>query len=329
MARYALRRILTAIPLLLGVATIVFLILNLAPGDPASLYFSPTMSPETLEQVRRNMGLDEPLLVRYLHWLGAFVQGDFQLSLTQSIPVADLIRGRLLNTFVLAGAALVLSFAIGIVLGVVQAVRHNSVVDSGLSTVTLFFYSMPSFWLAIMLVLVFSVNAVTNWNWPVSFPASGVTSVDHDLMGPLGQLMDRIRHLVLPLTTLVLVLTAGISRYVRAGMLEVLGQDYVRTARAKGLPESRVVFKHAFRNSLITLVTLVGGMVPALVGGSVIVEYIFSIEGMGRLAFDAILSRDYPVIMAVTTLSALLTLAGVLVSDLLYGAVDPRVRQHR
>ena len=329
MARYALRRILLSIPLLLGVATLVFFLLSLAPGDAASLYFSPGMSPETMDQIRRNLGLDDPLLVRYLRWIGAFVQGDFQISLAENIPVRELIQGRLLNTVLLAGAALLLSFLVGIVMGVVQAVRHGSWLDSGLSSVALFFYSMPSYWLATMLVLVFSVYAGSRWGWPLSFPASGVVGVDHDLLGPMDQLRDRATHLILPLTTLTLVLTAGISRYVRAGMLEVLGQDYIRTARAKGLSEARVVFKHALRNGLVPVVTLFGVYFPFLLSGTVFVEVVFTWPGMGSLVVDSILKQDYPVVLACTVLFGFMVVVGNLLADLLYGIVDPRVRHGR
>ncbi len=310
-------------------ATIVFFVLSLAPGDPTALYFAPGMSPEVLDQVRRNMGLDDPLLVRYVRWIVSFLQGDFGQSLAQNIPVRDLILGRAANTVVLAGGALLLSFAAGIALGVLQAVRHNSFLDSAAGALALFFYSMPSFWLAIMLILVFSVNAGGSWDWPLSFPPSGVVGADHDLLGPVGQLRDRVMHMVLPLLTLTLVLTAGISRYVRVGMLEVLEQDYVRTARAKGLPEWKVTFKHAFRNALIPVVTLFGVYFPFLLSGTVFVEWVFSWPGMGSLMVEAIQRDDYPVVLAGTVLFGATVVLGNLLADLLYGVVDPRVRHER
>ena len=323
---YATRRVLAAVPLLLGVATVVFLFLVLAPGDPASVYLKPGMSPETLEQIRRNLGLDAPLHVQYGRWLLSFFQGDFGHSLAGGIPVKDRILAVLPNTLLLASVALILAFAAGILVGVVQAVRQHSLLDSALSGASLLFYSMPSFWLAIMMILVFSVNAGNVWGWPVSFPPSGIASAGHDLMGPMEQAMDRIRHLTLPALTLALVLAGGIARYVRSSMLEALGQDYIRTARAKGLPEWLVVWKHALRNALIPVVTLMGAYFPLLLGGTVFIEYVFAWPGMGRLMVESILLEDYPVVLAGTFLFGGMVVLGNLLADLLYGIVDPRIR---
>lgn len=326
MLLYAVRRVLGAVPLLLGVATVVFLVLALAPGDPASVYLKPGMSPETLEQIRRNLGLDAPLHVQYGRWLLSFLQGDFGQSLAGGMPVKDRILAVLPNTLLLASVALFLAFAAGILIGVVQAVRQHSLLDSVLSGGSLLFYSMPSFWLAIMMILVFSVNAGNVWGWPVSFPPSGIASDGHDLMGPMEQIRDRIRHLTLPALTLALVLAGGIARYVRSSMLEVMGQDYIRTARAKGLPEWRVVWKHALRNALIPVVTLMGVYVPLLLGGTVFIEYVFAWPGMGRLMVESILLEDYPVVLAGTFLFGAMVVLGNLLADLLYGVVDPRIR---
>ena len=300
--------------------------MSLAPGDPAVLYLRPGMTPETLEQIRRSLGLDDPFLVRYLRWILAFVRGDLGQSFSYRIPVRDLLGAFLPNTLLLAGLALLLSFLLGIVLGVFQAVRQNSRFDVASNAVTLFFYSMPSFWLALMMILVFSVNAGILWEWPISFPASGMISPDHDLMGPVERVGDRLVHLVLPVTTLTLVLTAGIARYVRAGMLEVLGQDYIRTARAKGLPETRVIGRHALRNALIPVVTLFGVYFPFLLSGTVLVESVFAWPGMGSLIVESVATRDYPVVLAGTVLFAGMVVVGNLLADLLYGVVDPRIR---
>jgi peptide/nickel transport system permease protein len=323
---YALRRVLTAVPLLLGVATIVFLVLALAPGDPASFYLTPGMSPEVLEQIRRNLGLDAPLHVQYGRWLLSFLQGDFGQSLAGGMPVRDRILAVLPNTLLLATVALGLAFAAGVVLGVIQAARRHSLLDSVATGTSLLFYSMPSFWLAIMMILVFSVNAGNVWNWPVSFPPSGITSDGYELMGTADQIRDRIRHLTLPALTLALVLAGGIARYVRNSMLEVLGQDYIRTARAKGLPEWMVVWKHALRNALIPVVTLLGVYLPLLLGGAVFVEYVFAWPGMGRLMVESILLEDYPVVLAGSFLFGGMVVLGNLLADLLYGVVDPRIR---
>ncbi|MGH7574930.1 MAG: ABC transporter permease [Longimicrobiales bacterium] len=325
MASFILRRLLGAIPLLLGVATLIFFVLNLAPGDPAALYYNPTIPPEVIDQIRRNLGLDQPIHVRYLKWLGALVTGDFGYSFARSEPVSAIVFGALPNTLILTGIALLLVFVIGVAIGVYQAVRQYSVGDSVLSVVSLFFYSMPSFWLALMLMLVLSLKA-HEWGWPIAFPATGITSVDYDFL-PLGaRIGDRLMHLILPVTTLTLALAAGVARYTRGQMLEVIRQDYVRTARAKGLPERTVIFKHALRNSLIPVITLLGLYLPFLFSGAVFVEYIFAWPGMGRVIVDAIFQRDYPVVMATSFIFAAMVVAGNLLADVLYAVADPRIR---
>jgi peptide/nickel transport system permease protein len=323
--RYIIRRVLGAIPLLLAVATLIFIVIDLAPGDPAAVYFNPNVPPEVIEQLRRNMGLDEPLATRYVKWLGTFLRGDFGVSFTQSRPVAAIIGDALPNTLILAVASLGAMFLIGIVVGVLQAVRQHGWADRILSVLGLFFYSMPSFWLGLMLMLLFSYKA-HQWGWPLAFPATGITSVDYEFLSTWGKITDRLAHLVLPATTLVLVLAAGVARYTRGQMLEVVRQDYIRTARAKGLPERTVVLKHALRNSLIPVVTLAGLYLPLLFSGTVFVETIFSWPGMGRVIFDAISQRDMPVILATSFIFATLVVLGNLLADVLYAVVDPRIR---
>lgn len=326
MIRYLLRRLLGAVPLVLGIATVVFFVVHLAPGDPASVYAAPGVSPEVLDQMRRNMGLDRPVHERYVLWMGSMLRGDFGTSFARGQPVRDVIAQILPNTLILSGCALVLAFLAGVLIGVVQAVRRNTAVDGLLSVVTLFFYSIPAFWLALMMILVFSLMARNVWQWPIWFPSSGMTSVDHAFMTPWEQVVDRARHLVLPALSLALVLAAGIARYARGSMLEVLGQDYIRTARAKGLPERTVIFKHAVRNGLIPVITLLGLYLPLLFSGTVFVEVVFSWPGMGKLMVDAIGQRDYPVVMAGAFVFALMVVIGNLIADLLYAVVDPRIR---
>ncbi len=325
MSAYILRRLLQAVPLLLGIATLVFFVLSLAPGDPTTFYFSPNVPPEVLEQLRVNFGLDQPLHIRYVKWLLAFLTGDFGFSFGKGRPVADILIETLPNTLVLTVSSLLLMFTVGVAVGVWQAVRQNSVADNVLGATSLFFYSMPSFWLALMLMLLFSLKA-HQWGWPIAFPPTGTTSVDYDLLSTGGQIRDRFMHLVLPVTTLTLALAAGVARYTRGQMLEVIRQDYVRTARAKGLPERAVIGRHALRNSLIPVVTLLGLYLPFLFSGTVFVEKIFAWPGMGRVIVDAILQRDYPVVMATSFLFAALTILGNLLADVLYAIVDPRIR---
>ncbi|NLG61454.1 MAG: ABC transporter permease [Candidatus Cloacimonetes bacterium] len=325
MGTFILRRVLGAIPLLLGIATLVFFVLNLAPGDPAAAYLNPNMPPEIIEQLRVNLGLDQPVHVRYVKWMASFFTGDWGYSFAQSRPVAAILLDALPNTLVLAAISLVLVFLIGVVVGVFQAVKQNTLTDSSLSVIGLFFYSMPSFWLGLMLMLVFSLKA-SEWGWPFSLPPTGVTSVDYDFMTTAEKIRDRVVHLVLPVATLTLALAAGVARYTRGQMLEVVRPDYIRTARAKGLPERTVIFKHALRNSLIPVITLLGLNLPYLFSGAVFIEYIFAWPGMGRVIVDAIYQRDYPVVMATSFLFAAIVVIGNLVADVLYAVADPRIR---
>ncbi len=326
MTGYVLRRLAGTVPLVLGIATVIFLLVNAAPGDPASLMISPGLDREVIDQMRSNYGLDDPLPVRYGKWVAALATGDLGYSFSHSRPVVDVIGEVLPNTLLLSVCALLVAFLFGIVLGTIQAVRQYSATDSILSVVLLFFYSMPSFWLALMLILSLSLFARNAWGWPIFFPASGMYSVDHYSLPALGRVLDRGWHLVLPTLSLSLVLTAGIARYMRASMLEVIRQDFVRTARAKGLPERVVVFKHALRNALIPIVTLIGLYIPVLFSGTVFIELIFAWPGMGRTLVDAVFARDYPVVMAGSFFFAVVVVAANLVADILYAVVDPRIR---
>lgn len=325
MIGYVVKRVLGAIPLVLGIATVLFIVVNLAPGDPVSRLVGPNVSPEAMAQMRSNWGLDEPLPVRYVKWLGELAQGEFGESFSRRRPARDVVFEILPNTLVLSAFAIVGAFLIGILLGVLQAVRRGSALDSILSIVSLFFYSMPAFWLAIMMVLLFSLQAQL-WGWPISFPGSGMISVDHSLMTFTERLGDRVSHLVLPAVSLSLILAAGIARYTRGTMIEVLGEDYIRTARAKGLSERTVIFRHALRNALLPLLTLAGLYLPFLLSGTVFIETVFAWPGMGKLMVDSIATRDYPVVMAGGFLFAVVVVAGNLLADILYAVVDPRVR---
>lgn len=326
MTRYVARRLLVAIPLILGIATLVFFAVNLAPGDPAAYFLSPGLTQEVVEQLRRNLGLDQPLHIRYVKWLGAVLTGDLGYSFSHARPVLEVLGDFLPNTLILSGCALLMAFAAGVTIGTLQAVRQHSWMDAVTSVVMLFFYSMPSFWLALMLMLTLSLFARNVWGWPFWFPASGMIGTDYGSLGLGEKLLDRLVHLVLPATSLALALAAGIARYMRASMLEVIHQDYVRTARAKGLSERAVVFKHALRNALIPIITLVGLYIPVLFGGTVFIESIFAWPGMGRAIYEAISTRDYPLVMAGSLLFASLVIVANLIADILYAVVDPRIR---
>ena len=328
MIGYLLRRLLGAIPLLLGILTIIFFVMQLAPGDPTTTLFSnPNVPPEVIEQMRENLGLNQPLHIQYWRWLTSFLVGDWGTSFGQNRPIADILPATLWNTLQLTLISLVIIFALGMLIGIVQAVRQYSIADNVLTFVALFFYSMPSFWLALMLILVFSMKAA-EWGWPawLQLPASQMTTVGAEYLPPGEQLVDRIKHLILPAIALGIGSAAGVARYMRGSMLEVIHQDFIRTARAKGLSERTVIFKHALRNALIPIITLLGLYLPFLLSGAVLVETIFAWPGMGRLIVDAIFQRDYPLVMATSFVIAAIVVLGNLLSDVLYAVVDPRIR---
>lgn len=322
LARYAVRRLLGAIPLLWGIVTLLFLLLHLAPGDPTTAYFNPNVSPDVIEQMRRNFGLDQPLVAQYGHWLASFLMGDFGFSFSRLRPVADVLAEALPNTLWLGGASLLVVFVVGCAVGIVQAVRRYGRLDHVLTFFALLIYSIPTFWLGVVLIMWSSSGA-----WPVGgLPISGMQSLDYETLGLWGRIADRARHLVFPTVTLGLGSAAAVARYMRGSMLETIDEDYIRTARAKGLSERRVVFGHALRNALIPIVSLVGLFLPILFGGAVVVEKIFAWPGMGMVMYEAVSARDYPLVMAGAFLFAALVIVGNLVADLLYAVVDPRIR---
>jgi peptide/nickel transport system permease protein len=325
MIGYLVRRLLGAIPLLLGILTIIFFVVHMAPGDPTARFFNPNVSPEVIEQMRRNLGLDQPLHIQYGKWLWSFVRGDFGYSFGQMRPISEILPDVLWNTLQLTLISLVVIFVVGMLIGIVQAVRQYSLADNVLTFLALFFYSMPSFWFALMLILIFSLRAGQE-GWALQLPASGMTSIDYEYMSGGDKLMDRLRHLLLPAIALGIGSAAGVARYMRGSMLEVIHQDFIRTARAKGLSERTVIFKHALRNALIPIITLLGLYLPFLLSGAVLVETIFAWPGMGRTIVEAILARDYPLVMATSFVIAAIVVLGNLLSDLLYAVVDPRIR---
>ncbi len=328
MTAYIVRRLLQAIPLLFGILTLVFIIMQAVPGDPMAIYMQPGVAPEVLEQMRQNWGLDQPVHVQYFRWLKSFLTGDLGFSLTQNRPITAILADRIPNTLILSGTSLLLIFGLGIAIGIVQAVRQRSLLDHSLTFSALFIYSMPSFWLGLMLILIFAYKAHMIAWWPdiLKFPASGMTSVGYDLMGGWGRLANRLHHLVLPSIALGVSSAASIARYMRSSMLEVIRQDYIRTARAKGLPERAVILKHALKNALLPIITLLGLYLPFLFSGAVLVEHVFAWPGMGSTIVDAISQRDYPLIMATSFVFAVMVVIANLIADILYAVVDPRIR---
>jgi len=313
MRRYILQRLLYSILVLVLLSAITFAIIQIAPGGP-SIMVSPDISAQDAERIRRNLGLDRPLHVQYFHWIWALFRGDFGRSFVDGRPVLSEILWRLPNTLELSGAALLVAIGVGLVGGGAAAVRPNSIIDHATMLMSVIGVSIPLFWLALMSILILSVRLHL-------FPSAGMAT---SVVG--GSLGDRIYHLILPATILSTVYMPQIARYMRSSMLQVLVQDYIRVAYAKGLAQRSVLISHATRNALIPVVTVVGLMMPALVGGAAITETIFAWPGMGRLAVDAAFRRDFPMIMGITVLFSAIVLLTNLVVDLAYAWLDPRIR---
>lgn len=327
MRTYLIRRFLLIIPTLLGISMITFLIVQMAPGSPIYMRLhqggagGSAVTDEAIEQTKKLYGLDKPLPVRYVLWLGKLVTLDFGNSYKDHEPVLKKIGETLPITLQLNIISLLLIYLVAIPVGVYSATHQNSPIDTFMTLILFILYSLPSFWVAMLLMYYFCGGAHFNW-----FPVAGVNVYGADNMGWGAWLLDRVWHLILPVICLSYNGLASLSRYARAGLIETVRQDHVRTARAYGFSERTVIYKYALRNSLIPIITLLGALIPMLIGGSVIIESIFSIPGMGKLAFEAILSRDYPLIMGILSITAFLTLLGLIVSDILYALVDPRIK---
>jgi peptide/nickel transport system permease protein len=315
------RRLLAAVVIVAIAATITFLLVQLAPGDQCTaMVDNPRIPSEVRHRLRERWGCNRSVGDQYVRYLRNLARGDLGWSLSHQRPVASAIADALPNTLVLMGVGVLGAFLLGIATGVIRAGRRGSVADRALGAGTLLFYSLPDFWLAIMAMLLFGY-------WIPIFPTSGMKDpVLYDYLSPLGKLGDRLHHLVLPATTLILLTAAIIARYQRAAFLDVATQDFVRTARAKGLPERQVLWRHVLRNALLPVITLLGLALPMLVGGAVFVEQVFDWPGMGRLVVDAIGARDHPLVLGIVILGSALVTLGSLVADLLYMVVDPRLR---
>lgn len=329
MKAYLIRRLLLTIPTFLGISLITFVLIQATPGSPVYMRLqsmqgemgSEAATAEIIERTKELYGLDKPVPVQYVLWLGRLAQLDFGTSYKDNRPVLDKIGETLPITLQLSVIAIFLTYLIAIPLGAFSATHQGSWTDYGVTLLLFILYSLPSFWVAMLLIMYLGGGSY----WDV-FPVSNLNSLGAEEWPWYRSLADRAWHMVLPVFCFTYAGLAGISRYMRTGMLETIRQDYIRTARAYGFSEKTVIFKYAMRNSLIPIVTILGSILPALIGGSVIIETIFSIPGMGRLMFEAMLSRDYPLIMGVTTFSALLTLAGLILTDLTYALVDPKIK---
>ncbi len=321
MLRYITKRFLLMIPLLFGITLITFIVIHLAPGSPVEVQteMSLKVSAQAKENLKKLYGLDKPLYIQYLDWLHRFVSLDFGKSFVDGRKVLDKIVERIPITLTINILSLLIIFMIAIPIGILSATKQYSLFDK-ISTVFVFVgFSTPTFWLALLLMILFGVY------WGL-LPISGIQSIDVSEMTFFDRLIDWGKHLILPVGVSAFGGIAGISRYSRSSMLEVIRQDYIRTARAKGLKESQVILKHAFRNALMPIVTIFGLSIPGLIGGGVIFETIFAIPGMGQLFYSSTMSRDYPTVMGILVIGAILTLIGNLIADISYAIVDPRVR---
>lgn len=322
MSQYIARRLIQTIPLLLAISVLSFLIMHLAPGDPTAMYIDPTKgmgnNPEALQQLRRQLGLDQPLYVQYSKWLSNTLRGNWGFSFVNKQSVLDNILARLPNTLLLSGAAMGMALLVSTSIGILSARKQYSFFDYIVTSAAFLGISVPSFWLALVLMQVFA----NQLRW---LPAVGMHSVREQLSG-WSATLDVIKHLIMPATVLAMPFMASWARYMRSSLLEVIGTEYIRTARAKGLTERTVILRHALKNALIPIITVLGLSLPMLVGGAFIIETVFGWPGMGRLGVNAIMARDYPLIMGVTMASSVLVILGNLLADIAYALADPRIR---
>jgi peptide/nickel transport system permease protein len=314
------RRLLLAVPTTLGVCTVLFFALHAAPGSPADRFVDPEMGVDLRETMERKFGLDRPLGVQYVKWIGAIVRLDFGYSFFEQRPVLQVLADAMPNTLLLCGVSLALVFGLGVLVGVAAGVGHRSRWGVLLDLPVMVLYAIPGFLVALALLLVFA------YHWPL-LPASGPYGIDYHDLSAAGRLLERVRYLLLPALALSLAPAAGVARYVRTAMIEALAQPHVRAARARGLSEMRIVVHHALRNALLPLVTLLGLYLPFLLSGTVLIESVFGWPGMGKLIVDAIGSQDFPVVLGNAVLYTFAVIGGNLLADVLYMVVDPRTRR--
>jgi peptide/nickel transport system permease protein len=322
MLNYLARRLLLMIPLLIGITVISFVVIHLAPGKPTDMatMMNPDASLEAKKRLEELYGLDKPLHIQYWNWLKRLAVLDFGRSFSPDRElVLTKIGRRLPITILINVLSMALIFAVAIPIGVYSATHRNSLFDRGTTVFVFLGFAVPTFWLALLCMILFGVHL----DW---LPISGLKSLNYEQFSWAGKVVDRVSHLTLPVLLSAFGGLAGMSRYMRSNMLEVARQDYITTARAKGLSETKVIFKHALRNALMPVITVMGLSVPGLIGGSVIFESIFAIPGMGQLFYSSVMSRDYPVVMGGLVIGAVLTLGGNLLADIGYAMADPRVR---
>lgn len=322
MLRYSLRRLLTMLPLLLGITLISFAMMHLAPGEPSVVgqQFNPKVSAQDIERLREYYGLNQPLHLQYWNWIKHLVVLDFGNSFSgDARPVLDKIMERLPVTLWVNMLAMLLIMVVAIPVGILSAVHRDSFWDRAMTVLVFIGFAIPSFWLGLLLMLGLGVNL----GW---LPISGIHDYDWEHMNAWQQSIDFLKHLLLPVFVSAIGGVAGMSRFMRSGMLDVIRTDYITTARAMGYGDADIHYRLALKNAILPIITLLGLSIPGLIGGSVIVEYLFSLPGMGRLFYEAILARDYTVVMGITVIGAVLTLLGNLLADIAYAWADPRTR---
>ncbi|MDP8259625.1 MAG: ABC transporter permease [Candidatus Gygaella obscura] len=321
MIRFIIKRLLGLLPLLLGITLISFFVIHLAPGEPTVLQeaMNPKVSLEVHSRLVKLYDLDKPLSLQYINWLSRVARFDFGTSFIDGRPVIEKIARRLPLTLFINITSMLLIFLIALPLGIISAVKKNSFFDRSVTVFVFIGFAIPTFWLALLLMDFLGVKLGV-------LPVVGLKSIDFEYFTPVQKILDLVKHLVLPIVLSAFSGLAGMSRYMRTSMVNVLKSPYIYTAKAKGLPQSQVVFKHALRNAVLPIVTILGLSIPALIGGSVIFETIFSLPGMGRLFYEAVMQRDYSMIMASLVIGAFLTLIGNLLADIAYAYVDPRIR---
>jgi len=321
MVFFLAKRILMIFPMLLGITVITFIVIHLAPGSPTDSIteLNPRASAQARENLKRLYGLDKPLHIQYMNWVRRLAMMDLGSSFTDGRKVLDKIRERLPITILINALSLFLIIMTAAPIGIISATRQYSLFDKATTVLVFIGFAMPTFWLALLLIILFGVQL----GW---LPISGLQSMHAEELTFWQLFWDRSRHLVLPIFVSSFSGLAAYSRYMRSSMLEVIRQDYIRTARAKGLPERSVIYKHALRNAMMSTITIIGLAIPGLIGGSAIFEQIFAIPGMGKLFLDATWARDYPVVMGILVIGAFLTLVGNFIADIAYAMVDPRIR---
>ena len=316
--RYIVKRLLQTIPILIGISIIIFALVNLQPRDPYAHMMDPNLSAEMREEMLQKIGYYDPLPVQYVRWLGRAVQGDLGYSIVYKSPVLKVIGSRIGNTFVLSVTAILLSMMIAIPIGIVTAIKRKQLIDYVATVIALMGLSIPAFFFGMLMIKWFAVDL----KW---LPISGMVTAGAHLEG-MAYVKDVASHMILPTLVLALINTASLMRYTRSHMIEIIEQDFIRTARAKGISSYRVIYKHALKNCMIPIITIISLQIPTLLSGALLTETIFIWPGIGRLNYEAVMNRDYPLIMGIVMCIAILTLTANLIADILYALIDPRIK---